>query len=748
MRLTRRGLLVGALAGGGLAVGYTLLPRRYPIPLPPGEGETAFDAWIRIGRDGVVGVSVPECEMGQGITTLLPQIVAIELGADWRQVAVVPAPVAAAFANPVLAARWADLWTPLAGNLLARRFAEQRAFVATADGASLAAYEGPAREAAASVRGLLAKAAAARWDVGWERCRAQDGFIVHRTQRLRFGELAAAAAAFDPPDPPPLLPEPARERPGPASEGLPPRFPRLDVPAKVDGSLVFAGDVRLPGMVHVAIAHGPIGDAELTGFDKAAAASITGLVGVVEHRRWLAAAAADGWAADRALVAMKPRFRVSRPAESTAIAAALDRALDRDEAMRLAETGGPDAQLAEQTSFSARYEVAPALHATLETTTATARFGEGRLELWLASQAPGEARRHAARALGLGDDAVTLYPTQAGGSFDRRLEHEVAAEVALIARALDRPVQLAYARRQEALRDWPRPPAAAILSARIVPDGGIVAWRTRIAVPATAREFGRRLFDDAAPHAALARAGERDPLAVEGAVPAYAIPHLAVDHVAAAIGLPTSRLRGNAHGYTAFFTECFIDELAHAAGREPLSYRIAMLDSDLRLAACLGAVARLAQWDGGRGWQGLACHAMPDVAGRSVGGGRIAVIATVRGEGPTVRVASLAATVDLGRIVNLDLAREQVEGGLLFGLGMALGGTTRYRRGVPTTSRLAGLDLPLLADCPEIAVEFVASDAPPFDPGEIGVVAVAPAVANALFAATGVRQRRLPVSRT
>ena len=213
------------------------------------------------------------------------------------------------------------------------------------------------------------------------------------------------------------------------------------------------------------------------------------------------------------------------------------------------------------------------------------------------------------------------------------------------------------------------------------------------------------------------------------------------------IALPTGRLRGNAHGYTAFFTESFVDELAHLARREPLSYRIEMLANDVRLAACLTAVARLGQWGGGveQSGQGLACHRMADIAAPEAGGGRIAVIATARRDERGVRVDRIAAVADIGRIVNLELARQQIEGGLIFGLGLAMGAAGHYREGVPTTTRLAGLGLPYLTDSPEIAVGFINSSAAPFDPGELGAVAVAPAIANALFSATGVRFRRLPL---
>lgn len=754
MELSRRGLLIGAAIGGGLIVAYGMGSRHYPAPLEPGRDEVAFDAWIKIAADGVITVAVPQLEMGQGVTTLLPQIVAMEMGADWRQIAVQPAPVSGAYTNLPLATKWAALWTPLGTGLgtgladepddwLVRRFAETRRFVATADGTALAAYEGPCRAAAASARALLAKAAAARWDVAWEECEAEAGFISHGDKRASFGDLAADAAGYSPPDPPPLRPEPPAEKPHEIGLETPLAFPRLDLPAKVDGTFLFAGDVRLPDMVFAAIRHGPMAKAELASFDKASAAGARGLVGVVRGKRWLAAVASDWWSAQQALDAMTPQFRVTGAVDSTNIEDRLDKALREGEAHRIDTRGVGDDAMGKP-SLALRYDIAPAQHATLETASATAHFRDGRLELWLAAQAPEQARRAVAGALRISEDKVILYPMPAGGSFDRRLEHDHAIEVALIAREIGRPVQLIWSRWQEHLALRPRTPAAVLLTAKFVPGGPLQSFRARIAVPATAREFGRRLFGNATAWGAMAQSvGEADPMAVEGAMPPYGIANVAIDHVPVSIGLPTGRMRGNAHGYTAFCVESFIDELAHRSHREPLSYRMEMLGGDLRLAACLQQVAQRAKWDGGvdQSGQGLACHRIGSVEQ----GGCIAAIATAtRAEGG-VRVQKLTVVVDIGRIVNLDIARQQVEGGLIFGLGLALGSSFAYAQGLPGRARLRSLDLPTLADSPEVDVAFVESEADPFDPGELGVAVIAPAIANALFSATGLRLRRLPL---
>lgn len=752
MAVTRRGLLAGAAAGGGLVVAWWLMPRSYRSPLVAARAEHVFGAWLKIAADGVVSVAVPQLEMGQGITTLLPQIVAHELGADWRQIAVEPAPLSGAYGNIPLAKTWMALWdssfagiSPASDDLLALRFAQSRRFSATAGGTSLAAYERPCREAAAAARAMLAQEAAARWGVAWEECEVENGLVTHGANRASFGELAEAAAARTPPDPPPLKTEPMRERPLPADLDAAPAYPRIDLPSKVDGSYRFAGDVRLPGMVFASIRHGPVDGSQLTGFDTKAAAGIRGLAGIVESKRWLAVAADTWWSAESALAAMKPRFSTDAPVNSTDSAARLGAVLTAGQAHAIAETGfGGDAL--QRVDIGRRYEVEATYAAPCETATATARFDGGRLDLWIATQAPEQARIAAARAISISTEDVALYAMPAGGSFDARLEHDHAIEIALIARALGRPVQLTWPRRDELIRARPRAPAWMLLGAQLSKraDGAIEAMRVRIATPPAAREFGKRLFGNLTPAAAMREtAGLPDPLACEGAVPPYQLPAMLVEHIPVDIGLPVGRVRGNAFGPTIFAIESFIDEIAAKAKREPFSFRMAMLGSDVRLAACLQRAVQLAGWDGGadQSGQGLACARLGDHPDAP----RIACVATARqGEGG-VRVVALSAAVDIGRIVNHDIARQQIEGGLVFGMGIALGNTVPLRGGLPEIPDDTAMGLPTLADCPEMRIEFIASDAAPCDPGELGAVIAPPAIANALYSATGLRLRRLPL---
>jgi len=780
--LTRRAVLVGAGAAGALVVGLALVPRHYRAPLVAGQGggdgDHVIDGLIRLSRDGNVSVAVPATELGQGVTTLAAQIVAVELGADWRRVGVEPAPLSPFYADRVIAAEWAEMWVPrvvavvpfaeyaLAGapdDAWVRYEADRVPVLLTACGTTIAAFEPRLRLAAAALRSALIAAASREAGVAASACDTRDHHVVCGKQRWPFAKLIDAALAGPPPSAPVLRAVPARESAdAPPGRVAAPDFPRIDLPAKVDGSMVFAADLRLPDMVHAAIAHGPQGHCRLASRDEAAAAHIPGMIAVVAGERWLAAVARTWHAADRALTAMDPRFRIDpgeggRVFDTMAGEAALDAALMHGPASRIAAEGDPDALLVHP-ALIARYDIEPALHAPLEPASATAGITHGRLELWIASQAPEAAAQAAARGAGLPRHAVTVYPLPAGGGFDARLDTRIAEEVAAIARQVGRPVQLTWSRWQETLASYPRAPLSVRVSAAFDPARQhLIGWRTRLATPAGAIEAGARLFGGKDARAAQEAAGGcADPLAVAGAMPIYAIPERAVDHVPTSISLPVGRMRGGAHGATAFVTESFLDECAHFAGAEPLSFRVGMLGAEPRLVACLEGAAQLAMWGGGGGGsgQGLACHHLTLNAPEGPRTGYIAVVATARAESGAIHVESLSAFCDIGRIVNRDIARQQIEGGLIFGLAHALGGSTRWNAGLPQAVRLSGvsgvsgpsgLGLPLLADCPKVEVAFATSDAEPFDPGELGMVAVAPAVANALFSASGTRFRRLPL---
>ena len=744
--LSRRSLLIGGLAAGGLVVGWSLWPRQYRPGLAATEDERVFDAWLKIARDGQVTVAVPQAELGQGVYTQLAQIVAGELGADWRTVAVQPAAINPLFANDLLARQWAPAVLPVGADRAGEepmiadaidKLATRSAFMVTAGSTSIRMFEEPARKAGAVARAMLCQAAAAQWDVAWESCQAQDGFVVFQQKRLRFGELVDEAAALDPPDPVPLLPSPRNILSG--TDQL-----RLDVPAKLDGSATFAGDVRLPEMLYASIRHGPIGDSRLKALRSAGAKAIIGLVDVVTNDRWVAAVATNWWAANKALDRLAPVFVTSGSLPSDeSIETALAEALRIGKGWQIDGRGSLLKSLEKSAGtrvFEAQYNVAPALHAGIETRCATASVRGGKAEIWVATQAPAAAREAVASALGFSASDVILYPMMAGGAFGRALDPAVAVEAALISRQMGRPVQLTWSRAEECLQDHYRAPAKARMIGAIDGAGQLAGFAAKIAVPATMREQLRRMVRGDLPYQAWQEAAdERDPLAVEGAMPPYAIPNIAIDHYPANVGIPTGRWRGNADSYTAFFVESFLDELARAAGIEPLSFRMQMLTGQPRLAACINGVAAMANWTGGAGGegQGIACHVAR--------GSYIAVIASARTGDRGVRVSRISAMVDAGRLINPDIARQQIEGGIVWGLAQALGVATGFEGGLANVRRLRDANLPTLADMPEVQVEFVRSDADPGGIGEIGVPAVAPAVSNALFSAAGVRMRSLPL---
>jgi isoquinoline 1-oxidoreductase subunit beta len=726
--LSRRTLIVGGGAGVGLVVAWALWPRAYAPNLAVAPGETLFNAFLKIGRDGRVIVAVPQAEIGQGVYTSLPQILADELGADWRTVAVEPAPLSPLYANPLLAAEHGP-GLPSAfqgiGDWAVREYATRTALMLTGGSTSVRAFEPRLREAGAAARALLSMAAADRWDVDWEGLDTAGGFVLNGQERLSFAELAEAASGYDLP---PQLPV----RGGTADRLAGEPLTRLDAPAKVDGSALFAGDVRLPDMVYASLRAGPIGATRLGRIDRAAAERMPGLLAIVEQQGWVGAVATNWWAADRAVQALQARFAYSGLlADTLAAEAELGRALSGERGTRIFERGDL-AAVAGSGGYSARYSAGAAPNAAIETLAATARFTEDRLEVWAPTQAPGLARAAAARAAGLAEARVTLYPTLIGGGYGRKIETAAIEQAVLLARAVRRPVQLVWSRAEEMVQDSVRPPVAAKIGAWLREGRRIVGWQARIAAPDTAGEVRARLAGRAPEPQAHASA-------ITGAVPPYAIPALAIDHVPVSIGLRTGLWRGGAHAYTAFFTESFIDEIARLLRAEPLSFRIGLLTENPRLARVLSTAAALGGWDGGGPGSrlGLAAHS-------AFGSHAALLVEAAIGPDRRIRISRAVCAVDCGRVVNPEIVRQLIEGGIVHGIAGATGAALHYERGRPDARRLRDLQLPTLADCPEIVVEIVDSQEPPGGVTELAVAPVAPALANAIYASTGRRARRLP----
>ncbi|WP_432815915.1 molybdopterin cofactor-binding domain-containing protein [Sphingorhabdus sp.] len=743
--ISRRKLLIGGGAGVGLLVAWGLWPRRYAPNMRAADGEHLFGPWLKIAEDGKVIIAIPQSESGQGVYTALAQIVAGELGADWRSVAVQPVSASPIFANTLLARAWATAFLPenialdvdvgpVASSI--NEIARRDTFVVTGGSSSIRQFERPCREAGAAARTILCQAAAARWGIAWEQCRTERGFVIAGKRRLPFAELVVEASALDAPSPIPLNPS-ARNRLSGRDA------PRLDLSAKVDGSVSFAGDVRLPDMLFASVRAGPAGNTSLLSADEKAALNMRGVVQVVKTDNWVAAVASNWWAANNALDAMAPVFRTKgQMADSTEIAQSLSNAIAEGPGFRATKLGDVDAAMAPEAGariFKAEYTVGAAVHAPIETRSATAYFRDQRLQLWLATQAPAAARLAAAQAIGISADDVVHYPVMAGGSFDRNFDNSISAQVAVIAKAVGRPVQLTWSRPEDFVRDHVRSPALGRLSAAMNADGAVTGLAVRVAAASSMRELAYRIDGQKTDKARKSASGQYDVLALEGAQIPYAIPNISIDHFPVSMPMPTGPWRGLANSYNCFFVEGFIDELAHKAGVEPLSFRMQMLVGQTRLARCLTGVATMAGWDGGvsGSGRGIACHSMR--------GSHIAVIVTARNSETGVRVDRIHAMADCGRLINPDLARQQIEGGILFGLAQALGSATDFESGLPTARRLRDIDLPKLADVPEITVELARNDEAPGGVSELGVPAVAPAIANALFSAAGIRLRELPL---
>ncbi len=735
--VSRRSLMIGGGVGAGLILTWAAWPRQYPSNVVAAAGEQVFNGFIKIGTDGRVTVVVPQIEMGQGAYTLLAQIAADELGADWRTVAVEPATINPEYANHLVAGVWDEgMATYLLGD--AARWIQEKtrtadALMITGGSSTIRAFEPALREAGAAARTLLCMAAAERWDADWRACDTVEGFVVRGNDQVRFGEIAEAAAQF-------ALPSDIPFRIGTENRLRGKSVPRLDLPTKVDGSANYAADIRLPDMVYASIRMGPIGDARVTRFDAKTVAAARDVIGTVVQERWVAAIGQTWFAAEKALVASPPQFTISGKAADNADMKTAFEAAFAAEGTDWLSSGDVDSVFAASRPFGATYSVGFAPHAALEPMSATAVIRNDVLELWLPTQVPGLARMAAAKAIGFDENRVIIHPVIVGGSFGRKYETEIAAQAAYIALKIDKPVQLIWSREQDMAQDRFRPAATARLSARI--DGAQVsAWRARIAAPAPMAEMNARIRELA--HPAEAQKAAKDTFetaALSGADSPYAIPNMHIVHHPVDLGIATGKWRSGADSYTAFFNECFIDELAQKSGVEPFSFRMGMLSGNRRLANCLSRVTTLGGWQGGgQGTQqGIACHSML--------GSHIAVLAEAMiDEFQRVRVTKLVAVADLGRVTHSDIARQQIEGGLLFGMAAAVSNAVTVEGGVVRPRSLGGLALPVLRETPQVIIEFVPSTEAFGGVGEVAVPPVAPAIANALHAGGGRRFRSLPL---
>jgi isoquinoline 1-oxidoreductase beta subunit len=697
LNLDRRTLLIGGGAGVGLIVGYALWPRQLGSDLSARSGEEAFGNFLKIARDGRVTVAVPQVETGQGIWTALPQIVADELGAAWETIAVEPAPLTKAYANP-----------------LAKEEGWPKDILITAGATSVRAFEQPLREAAAVARTMLVGAAADRWNVDAKDCDTADGFVINGGRTFTFGELAEEAADRTPPRNAPL-----RTTTKGRLTGQP--LQRLDAPAKSKGSLRFAGDVRLPGMLFASARMAPP-DGRPTGFARDAIQHIPGVRHVAARGGWIAVVADNWWTAERALKAADPRFRGDRTAADAR--ALFEDALASGPTHQWFSRGDYDATTRGFNALAATYYAAPSQHLGLEPVTATARVSGGAVEVWAPSQAPGFARAAAGDA--------TFYPMPVGEPAGRALEADAVPIAIELTRALKRPVQVTLSQASSQNHDRVSPGALARMTA-LPSEGGITAaWQMRVV---TRDGLG----------SALARlAGAHPPqklgrTALDGAVPPYAIPHLRIQAIAAPQPFTAGYMRGSPQREMAFFTESFVDELARAAGMEPLAFRMSMLGGNGRLARCLQGAARFAAWDGGGAGSTMG------IAGCSAFGSHIGLVASASiGDDQRIKVHRLVAAIDCGRVMNSGLVTQQIESALIWALGQATAKQPEWVAGMPRARPFGEIGLPRIGDTPQIAVEIIPSSEPSGGVNGLGATVLAPAVANAIFAGSGKRMRNLP----
>jgi isoquinoline 1-oxidoreductase beta subunit len=646
-----------------------------------------------------VTVAVPQVETGQGIWSALAQIVADELGVAWETVAVEPAPLTKAYVNP-----------------LAEEQGWPKGIRITANSTSVRAFEQPLREAAATARAMLVGAAADRWNVDPASCDTADGFVISGVRTVTFGELAEEAADRMPPAHPPL-------RTGSKSRLSGQSLQRLDGPAKADGSWRFAGDVRLPGMLFASLRLAPPGG-KLKGYSREAIAAAPGIRHVTARDGWIAVVAETWWAAERALKAADPVFSGGRmPADPRPL---FEQALANGDPQEWFSRGDYAAAVRGSRPLAATYYAAPSQHLGLQSQAATARIGADGAELWTAVLAPGFGKV----------ERITLYPMNPGEPAGAAMEALVAPIALELARILGRPVQVMLSQSGSQNHDRVSPGALARMTALPGAGGITAAWAMRVA---NADGLGGALARLSGGHA-------RDSFgkaALDGSVPPYSIPHVNIDAIAAKLPFAAGYMRGSPQREFAFFTEGFVDELAHVAGMEPLAFRMSMLGGNGRLARCLQAATRLASWDGGGPGSTMG------IAGASAFGSHIGLVANASiGDDQRVKVHRLVAAVDCGRVINPSLVEQQISAGLIWGLAQATIAAPEWIAGMPRARPIAAIALPRLRDAPEVVVEIIPSSDAPGGISGLGCLPLAPAVANAIHAGSGKRMRSLPFDLT
>jgi isoquinoline 1-oxidoreductase beta subunit len=707
--LTRRGFLkTSAVVGGGLVVGFFVPAgmRRLMAQGVPAAKLPAPNAFLRIAPDDSVTVLLTHSEMGQGIWTTLPMLVNEELGADWSRIRVEHAPTASTYAHAA--------------------FGIQMTGGSSSTWSEFDRY----RQVGAAARQLLVSAAARRWGVPEGECRTEKGFVLHGEKRLSYGALADDASK---------LPAPASVALKDAKDwtiiGKPTR--RLDTPEKVTGKAVFGLDVRLPGMLTAVVAHAPTFGGKVKSFDAAAAKSVPGVKAVYAIPTGVVVAADSFWAAKTGRDALKVKWEKG-PNENLDT----ERLLEAYRAK--AATPGTQAKAAGDVAvalsgpgkkLTAEYAVPYLAHAAMEPLNCTIRKTPGGCEVWAGTQFQTVDQGNIANVLGLKPEQVAIHTTFLGGGFGRRANpvSDLVVEAAHAAKGLDAPVKLVWTRDDDLKGGYYRPLAVHRIEGALDGAGAPVAWRHRIATQSIV---------EGTPFAAMFIKDGVDEMSVEGAADSpyvAAVANHRVELHTMEKGVPVLWWRSVGHSHTAFAVESFVDELAHAAGRDPLDFRRTLLAKSPRHLAVLERAAAKAGWgtppEKGRA-RGLAVH--------ESFGSWVAEVAEVSVEDGRIRVHRVVCAIDCGIAVNPLSIAAQMESGIAFGLGAALHGAISLKEGRVQESNFHDFRVLRLNEMPHVDVEIVESREKSGGAGEPGTPPIAPAVANAVFALTGKRLRALP----
>ncbi len=749
----RAWLFSAAGAAGALIVGWGLLPPRSRTGSgrlwPPVENEVALNGWIKVLPDGSVVLAMPRSEMGQGVFTALPMLVAEELDLPLARVRIEQAGSDAIYGNVAMLVASLS-FHPLeaeqrpfkveAGEWVVGKLARELGINATGGSSSMADAWTVLRTAAATARASLLGAASLQWRLPVAEFTVKDGVISHPSGKsAHYGELAKFAAAT-PPGKVTL-----KERKDWKLIGQ--SAPRRDVPAKVDGSAMFGLDVRLPGMLYAAIRLCPMLGGAPGAMDIPAALAMPGVERVVRLPAYAGSTAGfavvgkSWWQAQQAAQAVAVDWQ-QRPAgalDTRTIALELDAAMQAEGGFTFYEKGDTDqAEAAAARRIEAVYRAPYLAHATLEPMNCTAQVSDGKVFLWVPTQVPQMGAAIAARVAGVPVEDVSVIVTLLGGGFGRRLEVDYIAQAVRVAMDCGgRPVQLIWSREEDSTHDFYRPMQVASLRAAVDAEGHISSLRIRSAGDAiTPRWMERGLPGLAGP------VDTPDKTVAEGLFDLpYGFSNQHMSHVATRKGVPVGFWRSVGHSHNAFFSESFVDELAHETRQDPLSLRRRLLRDAPRYLAVLDLAADRAGWG----------RALPAGQARGIAlhesfGSIVAQVAEVSLAGGQPRVHRVVCAIDCGTVINPGIVAQQMESSVVFALTAALYGRVDIYAGVVQQKNFPDSPMVRLAQAPVVQTYLVESTRPPGGVGEPGVPPLAPAVANALFALTGQRLRALPLT--